>query len=308
MWGGRRLATVLNKPIGEGIDYAESWEVVDRDRDQSRVAYGPLRGVALADLVALHNAELFGRHSGLAQFPLLFKFLDARNTLSVQVHPNDQQAALLAPPDRGKTEAWVILAAEPGSLIYAGLKRECDRNAFQRELSRGNVESCLHRFAARPGDCVFLPAGTVHALGAGLLVAEIQQSSDTTYRLYDWNRLGPDGLPRALHIEQALEVTDFSRGPIDPVTPRPTERRQAVRLADCDKFVLDRYELSEPQSIGGDHRFHLIVAIAGAVDVPGDPAERPLRSGETLLLPAAAEALSLSPLAKSATLLDVYLP
>ena len=241
LWGGRRLGEVLHKPIGEGADYAESWEIVDHGADQSRVAAGPLAGTTLTELVLRHNRELFGRHVGLTQFPLLLKFLDARQALSVQVHPNDEQAARLVPPDRGKTEAWVVLATKPGSLIYAGLKRGFDRHAFERELSRGTAELCLHRFEPAPGDCVFLSSGTVHALGAGLLIAEIQQSSDTTYRLHDWNRVGPDGKPRPLHIEQALAVIDFNRGPVDPVAPQPTDRPNVERLVECDKFVLDRW-------------------------------------------------------------------
>src|SRR5690606_25050283 len=128
-------------------------------------------------------------HAPQPRFPLLFKLLDAQKTLSVQVHPDDRRAALLNPPDYGKTEAWVVLDAEPGSLIYAGLKRGFDRHALAREIARGTVELCLHRFEPQPGDCVFIPAGVVHALGTGLLIAEIQQSSDTTYRLFDWNRV-----------------------------------------------------------------------------------------------------------------------
>ncbi len=308
LWGGRQLGELLHKPIGEGDDYAESWEIVDHGADQSRVAAGPLAGTTLTELVLRHNRELFGRHVGLTQFPLLFKFLDAQQALSVQVHPNDEQAARLVPPDRGKTEAWVVLAAEPGSLIYAGLKRGFDRHAFERELSRGTAELCLHRFVPTPGDCVFLSSGTVHALGAGLLIAEIQQSSDTTYRLHDWNRLGPDGKPRPLHIEQALAVIDFNRGPVDPAAPQPTDLPNVERLTACDKFVLDRWRLAEPQMIGGDERCHILAVLNGAVTVVGDHATKPLQLGETMLLPAALGPTLLSPGNGAATLLDIYLP
>ncbi|MCA9268615.1 MAG: class I mannose-6-phosphate isomerase, partial [Planctomycetales bacterium] len=201
LWGGRRLQTVLDKPLGSGDDYAESWEIVDHGADQSVVAAGPLAGKPLADIVAQHTRELFGRHAPLAQFPLLFKLLDCNRNLSVQVHPNDQQAAALDPPDLGKTEAWVILDAAPGSVIYAGLERDCDAAALEQAISAGRVDACLGRFEPQRGDCVFIPAGTVHALGAGLLVAEIQQASDTTFRLFDWNRVGADGRPRPLHLE-----------------------------------------------------------------------------------------------------------
>ncbi|MCA9246653.1 MAG: class I mannose-6-phosphate isomerase, partial [Planctomycetales bacterium] len=221
LWGGRRLGEVLGKPIGDA-PCAESWEVVDHREDQSVVREGALAGKTLGHLVAEHNDELFGRHAPLDQFPLLFKLLDAQKTLSVQVHPDDARAARLDPPDRGKTEAWVILDAEPGSVIYAGLKRGFDHAALQREVARGTTELCLHQLEAKPGDCVFIPAGTVHALGAGLLVAEIQQSSDTTYRLYDWNRVDADGNARELHIEAGLEAIDYDLGPSRFQTPQAT--------------------------------------------------------------------------------------
>src|SRR5262249_30653555 len=140
--------------------------------------------------------------------------------LSVQVHPNDAAAATLTPPDLGKTEAWVVLDAAPGSKIYAGLKAGCDWAALSHAIHVGKAADFLHSFEPQKGDCIFIPAGTVHALGAGLLVAEIQQASDTTYRLYDWGRVGPDGKPRQLHIEQGLAATDFSVLEIAPIAPR----------------------------------------------------------------------------------------
>jgi mannose-6-phosphate isomerase len=307
LWGGRRLGRFLAKPIGEGDDYAESWEICDRSDDQSLVASGPLAGTSLGELVRERAEELLGRHAPRDRFPLLFKFLDAQRTLSVQVHPNDAQAQTLNPPDLGKTEAWVVLAAQPGSLIYAGLKRGFDRAAFQREVVRGTCELCLHRFEPRPGDCIFLPAGMVHAIGAGLLIAEIQQSSDVTYRLFDWNRIGPDGRPRPLHIEQALEVIDFSLGPGRPQTPRPTVRPHVERLVECDKFTLDRWTIASPDSIGGDERCHLLAVLDGELAITGDPDERPLLKGSTALLPASLGVTELRPQGTT-VMLDAYLP
>src|SRR5437762_3487788 len=202
LWGGRRLGTVLGKPIGEGTDYAESWDIADHEHGQSVVASGPLAGTSLKNLVATRGSELLGRHaerhggrslqgSSQPRFPLLFKFLDCQCDLSVQVHPNDAAAARLTPPDLGKTEAWVILDSQPGSRIYAGLKRGFDRASLSAAIRSARAEECLHSFEPQPGQCLFIPAGAVHALGAGLLVAEIQQASDTTYRVFDWNRVGP---------------------------------------------------------------------------------------------------------------------
>src|SRR5688572_11755659 len=255
LWGGRRLGTMLGKPIGDGDDYAESWEIVDHDADQSVVAAGPLAGRTLTELMRHHREELLGRHAAHEHFPLLLKYLDCQRTLSVQVHPNDEQAAKLDPPDLGKTEAWVVLAAEPGSRIYAGLKPGVDRMTLERELARGNCEACLHEFEPRVGDCLLIEAGTVHALGAGLLVAEIQQASNTTFRLFDWNRLDADGKPRALHVEQSLDTIDYNRGPVNPLLPQPTQNPNVERLVACDKFVLDRWHFDTPQTIENDDRF-----------------------------------------------------
>ncbi|MEX0713023.1 MAG: type I phosphomannose isomerase catalytic subunit [Pirellulales bacterium] len=307
LWGGRRLGSMLGKPLGPQDDYAESWEVCDHRADQSLVTAGALQGAALCELVQGRPVELLGRHAPQPRFPLLFKFLDAEQTLSVQVHPDDELAAREQPPDLGKTEAWVVLAARPGSLIYAGLKRGFDRRALERELARGTCELCLHRFEARPGDCVFLPAGLVHAIGAGLVIAEIQQASDTTYRLFDWNRVGADGRPRPLHVEKALEAIDFEHGPAVPRQPQPTERAHAERLAECDKFVLDRWSFHTPQSAGGDDRCHIIAVLSGRIRIEGDPHVEPLPAGGTCLLPAALGAVPIVPL-EPTLLLDMYLP
>ncbi len=307
IWGGRRLESILGKQLGTGDDYAESWEICDRGPDQSVVGWGPLAETTLHDLLVHRGAEILGRHHPRDRFPLLMKFLDATRTLSVQVHPNDAQAALLDPPDLGKSEAWVVLAAEPGSLIYAGLKPGVDRADLADAIRQGTCQDCLHRFEPAVGDCVFLPAGTVHALGEGLLVAEIQQSSDTTYRLFDWNRLGTDAEPRALHVAAAMEVIDFDRPPVEPQEVRSTDRPGVGRLVQCDKFVLDRWQFDSPQAVGGDGRCHVLTVIEGAVTVAADQCPEVLASGSTVFLPAAIGETLLTPQG-SAVLLDAYLP
>jgi mannose-6-phosphate isomerase len=307
LWGGRRLGTDLGKPIGDGQHYAESWEVVDHGADQSTVADGPLAGKTLHQLVTQEGRAIFGRHYPREQFPLLLKFLDCHQTLSVQVHPNDEQAAKLNPPDLGKTEAWVVLAADPGSKIYAGLKPGVDRQTLERELKRGYCEACLHQFEPRVGDCVLIEAGTVHALGAGLLVAEIQQASDTTYRLFDWNRVDRDGKPRQLHIQQALDVIDYARGPVDPVTPRPTSDPEIERLVQCDKFVLDRWRFPKLYMLPDDSQFHIFAVVEGGVSIDANSQNCNLRRGGTLLVPATTRGVRISP-QDQAVLLDMYLP
>lgn len=306
LWGGRRLGELLNKPIADEGIFAESWEIVDHGDDQSMVAFGPQKGKTLGELVRESGEELLGRHYPADRFPLLFKFLDAHRVLSVQVHPNDEQGAQLDPPDLGKTEAWIVLHAEPGAKIYSGLKRGFDRHAFEREIQRGTTELCLHSFEPKVGDCVFIPAGTVHALGAGLVIAEIQQASDTTFRIFDWNRVDADGQPRPLHIEQSLAVTDYERGPVSPQQPQPiADQPGSELLVSCDKFVLQRHRVESAKTLGGDNRFHIVAVLDGEVTAANDPANRSLQKGESMLLPAAADPLELT---GNATLLDAFLP
>lgn len=307
LWGGRRLGSALGKPIGEGNDYAESWEVVDHGADQSIVTAGPFAGQTLHQLIAEHGRELLGESaSTYGSFPLLMKLLDCNRTLSVQVHPNDAQGAKLTPPDLGKTEAWVVLATKRGSKIYAGLREGVTRDGLAAAAAAGNVEELLHWFAPRVGDCVFIPAGVVHALGAGLLIAEIQQASDTTFRLFDWNRVDAGGQPRQLHIKESLETIDFSRGPISPQEPQPVSPGRD-RLVECDKFVLDRCSGSQPFCVGGDDRFHLLAVIRGTAALDRDPVQAPLATGHTALLPAAAGKVEVRPQG-AASVLDIYLP
>ncbi len=289
VWGGRRLETVLGKPLGEGDNYAESWEIVDHGDDQSIVADGPFAQWSLGKLCQEFPQEMLGRDTP-TPFPLLFKYLDAHQNLSVQVHPNDAAAAKLDPPDRGKTEAWVIVHADPEAKVYAGLKAGVDREAFARELERNNAVACLHAFTPRVGDCIFVPAGVVHALGAGLVVAEIQQASDTTFRLYDWDRVDKDGKPRPLHIEQGLAVLDDRAGPIHPVVPQQGSEPYIERLVACDYFVLERWTLDKPVPLDKGGRVLIVSVLEGSVDLTEQHSNATLKLGETALVPACVSA------------------
>lgn len=307
LWGGRRLGTDLGKPIGDGPHYAESWEIVDHRADQSIVAAGPLAGKTLHELIAEQGVVILGRHHPRTQFPLLLKFLDCQQVLSVQVHPNDAQAAKLDPPDLGKTEAWVVLAADAGSKIYAGLKSGVDRQILERALANGTCDECLHVFEPKVGDCVLIEAGTVHALGAGLLIAEIQQASDTTYRLFDWNRVDRDGKPRTLHIQQALDTIDFGRGPVNPTVSQVAEKPFVERLVTCDKFVMDRWTFDLSQKLPQDDRFHILAVVDGCISVNSERADGELRRGNTTLIPASTRDAPIEPKGR-AVILDMYLP
>jgi len=304
IWGGRRLESVLNKPLGAGSHYAESWEIADHRDDVSRVDEGPLRGASLRDLVRLRGEELLGRHLGpRTQFPLLVKYLDANQNLSVQVHPDDEKGRRLA-NDNGKTETWVIVHAEPGSLIYAGLRAGVTQEAFAEALRTDAVEPLLHRFEARAGDCILIPAGTVHAIGAGVVLAEIQQMSDATFRVYDWGRVGPDGKPRPLHIEEALESTDFARGPVDPLRPARESIAGGTResLAQSPYFALERLRLNGPTKVGQDDRFTILLALEGESEIRHGGTVSQLGFGRTRLLPACLGPVEIAPHGESVVL------
>jgi mannose-6-phosphate isomerase len=285
------LGELLGKAIGPEPDYAESWEVVDHGVDQSVVDDGPLRGRTLAELMVEYPSWIRSDGQPPAQFPLLLKYLDCNRVLSVQVHPNDQYAASLPRPDLGKTEAWYIVASTPESLVYAGLKPGVDQATLGEAIEAGETDQVLHSFHPEPGDCLFIPAGTVHALGAGLLVAEIQQSSDTTFRLFDWNRVGDDGNPRPLHIEQALEVTDYALGPVRPRKSDPS-RSGWQSLVECDKFALRSLESGEATLAEGPG-FQIVTVPRGRLTLHLGEDAWTLSAGDTLFLPAGLEPVTL---------------
>jgi mannose-6-phosphate isomerase len=309
IWGGRRLATVLGKRLGPGSRYGESWELSDHRDDVSRVAEGPLAGASLRELVQCRGDELLGTAiERRDQFPLLVKFIDAHLDLSVQVHPDDERGRRLA-DDNGKTEAWVVMHAEPGSQIYAGLRPGVTRGDFARALESGEIEPLLHHFDARPGDCILIPAGTVHAIGAGVVLAEIQQMSDATFRVHDWGRVGADGKPRTLHLAEALESTDFEAGPVRPMTtrPEPIGGGTRERLAHSPFFALERLRLRGPARVGRDDRFTIVLGLAGSAEVDHAGSSTTLGYGQTLLLPAAIGECDISPRGE-ATILTCVVP
>ena len=248
LWGGRRLEELFGRRLPEGVT-AESWEVSGHPDEPSEVVAGPLAGRKLPDLVTEYGVELLGRRgaraAGRGHFPLLVKLLDASHALSVQVHPDDAWAAKHRTGESGKDEMWHVLHAEPGAQIICGTSGGGDRAAFRRAVTEGRVQDVLNRVSVRRGDSVMVPAGTVHGILSGVVLLEVQQTSDTTYRIYDWDRLGPDGWPRELHLDKALEVIDFERRGPARVVPRPVTVSGGIRrevIAECRHFVVERIQ------------------------------------------------------------------
>jgi mannose-6-phosphate isomerase len=284
IWGGRRLGELLSKPLPAEGRWGEAWEMSAHPGHVSVVAEGPLRGLSLSALARSCSAELFGGRLW-GGFPLLLKFLDARDWLSLQVHPDDRRAPCLAGEPLGKTEAWVVIEAAPGALVYAGLRPGVARRDLEQAVRAGDPRECLHGFEPRPGDCLFLPAGTVHA-AAGVVLAEVQQASDATLRLFDWGRVGADGRPRALHLEQALEAIDWRAG---PVTPIRTQARNE-RLVRCGYFGLDRFRTVDALCSPYRGRAAAWMVLCGRAELRSGRSYRRLcRAGDTLLVPAAAD-------------------
>ncbi len=308
-WGGRRLATDLKKELGSEIDYAESWEISDHGDDQSVVLEGDYSGWTLQRLVAEKNSELFGQQTAHEQFPLLIKYLDAQDRLSLQVHPNDQQVKKFDVTENGKTEAWIILDALPNSLLYTGLKDNVSHTILNDALAAGMVEDCLHSYAVHAGDVIFVPAGTVHAIDEGVLLAEIQQSSDITFRLHDWGRLNANGNPRELHIENGLACINFEQGPVHPVQPIILKEgsHQLEELIRCEQFVIQRHQTTIPFTISTENRFRILMTLSGTATLQVDDENSLLTTGKTILIPASCADVTITPQSE-VLLIETFLP
>jgi mannose-6-phosphate isomerase len=284
IWGGWRLPELLRRPMPVPVPVGEAWVLSDVDGNLSTVKYGPLKGHTLREVIAADPAGVFGSHVPAdGRFPLLLKFIDAERELSVQVHPNDEQAGRLKGPGcRGKTEAWVILEANPAtSRIYAGFNPGTTADSFRAAMADKQVPGTLHTFTPKAGDCVFLEAGTVHAIGAGILLFEVQQTSDITYRLYDWDRVDANGKPRQLHIDDGLACADFARGPVNPVTSERDGDRD--RLVRCRYFSLHHRNADGPTTVGAAGECRAVVCVQGTGTIAGQP----VAFGDVVLLPAA---------------------
>lgn len=295
-WGGTRLGSLLGKPLGALTDVAESWEVADQPDARSKIISGEHAGQTLHDLIDTHPRELFGAQGPWQQFPLLIKFLDANDRLSVQVHPDDHMAVQQQAGTNGKTEAWFILHAEPGSQVFVGLKSGVTRSELEAAIEGDRVADLLHSIEVQAGDTIFVPAGTVHAIGEGIVLAEVQQQSNVTYRIHDWGRLGSDGSPRELHVAAALECIDFERGPgaiQEPVEMSPDDSQ--FELVRCDYFAMDRLVLRNPTVLFPAEAFRVLMVTGGSGKLACQDREFDLTLGKTLMLPASCPEAVIAP-------------
>jgi mannose-6-phosphate isomerase len=311
VWGGRELAR-LGKRLPEGEPIGESWEVADLPADiedgRSVIANGPLAGKTFRQAIADHRPAIMGT-AGLTEeggFPLLVKYLDARRNLSVQVHPTEEYVRT-HPEAHLKSEAWVIIEADPGAVIYKGVRPELTAEQFAEHIRRNEVADDLVAVPVKAGDCHYLPSGTCHALGAGIIVAEIQTPSDTTFRVYDWGRTG-----RELHVEQALECIDFGRGPVGAsVTSEPIEvdGLRTSLLVETEYFTVERVEALRRVTwpVVTDDMPVIWMVIAGEGRLTGGGIEVRLAAGTTVVLPAALED-GRGQLGPECTMLRVTLP
>ena len=297
VWGGRELERVYGRDLPDPQQpFGESWEIVDREKEQSVVDHGPLAGSTLHDLWTTRREELFGAgYEGHERFPILIKVLDARDDLSIQVHPPVHLAAQLG--GEPKTEMWFIADCDAGAKLYVGLKHGVGRADFEKAIEDGTVEQCVHAVSPKAGDSIFIASGRLHAIGAGFLIHEIQQNSDTTYRVFDWNRMGLDGKPRELHVAESMASIDFND--FEPGMDTP----DGENLATCAYFKTDKKSLKAGETLAnpGD-AFSIVSVVEGALR---SAEGRSFGKGQFLLLPKGASPVTA---AEDSVVLQVTLP
>lgn len=284
IWGGRTLQEVFSKDLPPGEKIGESWEIADLPEGKSTIGNGWLQGQTLGSVVRQHAETIVGLRDFPESFPLLIKFLDAQQVLSVQVHPDAETCRRMGRGDM-KTECWYVIQARPGAVIYKGFKKPITRDQFAAAIRDGTAANLLAEVPVSAGECHFIPAGTAHAIGAGLLIAEIQTPSDTTYRAFDWNRVDDSGRPRQLHIEEALESIHFD------ITPDKLPVTKVDRLVDCEYFKVDKGHRAE----GGEVFFsrgvmRVVIVLSGNGTILSRQAEPvDFSAGDSLIIPAAFE-------------------
>lgn len=311
IWGGDKIRTVLGKDFGSASNCGESWEISGVKGDFTRVNAGPLAGKSLHELFEQYGSSLVGNRvfrDSPHEFPLLIKFLDAREDLSIQVHPNDEQAMRMH-GCKGKTEMWYVLDADEGATLISGFNRDTTREAYLKALADGELMSLLNREQVEAGDVFFLPSGRIHTIGAGLLIAEIQQTSDITYRIYDFDRTDDQGNKRELHNDKAVEVLDFiNRAPYK--TAYTDDVNKVVQLVKAQYFETNKitFDMKVTRNFKDLDSFVIYICTGGACTLEAAGNEVFLALGDTVLVPAEAVAtIQLSP-EPACQLLETYVP
>jgi mannose-6-phosphate isomerase len=296
VWGGRRLESDFGKKLPPQRPIGESWEIVDRSEAQSIVRNGPLSGKTLHELWTQYRHEIFGDVPDGPRFPLVLKLLDAHDKLSLQVHPPEKLADRFG--GEPKTEFWYVAAVDPGAEVYLGFRESITRDQFEKALRDGTAADHVHKIGVKSGDAAFLPAGRFHALGAGTLLIEVQQNSDTTYRVFDWNRVDDTGRQRQLHIDQALQCIDF-----DDVQPKLLQPKGESLLKD-KLFEIQKWDLASSREIAPRGQFAITCCLTGSVRCT----DVHLAAGEFFLIPAQLQDRKLHPRTAGTSLLRVTIP
>ena len=288
LWGGTKLKTIFNKPIETDIT-GESWEISAVKGDVSVVANGDFAGRTLQDLIDSYPEELLGKHVHEkfgTEFPILIKFIDAREDLSIQVHPNDELAKIRH-NSFGKTEMWYVMQADKGAELIVGFNKDVTKEEYQKHLDNGTLTDIMNYEKVAEGDTFFINTGKVHAIGGGIIIAEIQQTSDITYRVYDFNRKDKNGNLRELHTEQALEAIDYQKKDDFKVSYSKSENKNN-EMVNCPYFITNYLNLSSDfeKQIGEEDSFHIYMCVKGSGTISDGEVELPICQGETVLFPA----------------------
>jgi len=289
LWGGSRIPIVFNRNLPDGI-YAESWEVSDRSEGESVITNGSLAGKGLGKAIAEFGRDVTGKRAPQeSSMPLLIKLIDAAQNLSVQVHPNDSNARLTG--GEPKTEMWYVLEATEDARIYAGLKKGTTPAALRKAIDDKSLEKVLNQFTPKKGDVFFIPGGCVHAIGAGCLLLEVQQNSNTTYRVYDWGRVDNEGKSRQLHLEQAMKVINWDASDTPARKPAGKVRSEAAvvdSLLDTEWFLLERADLNTQLDVKGDgSSFRALFIESGSAVIRTADGDTVCGTGQSCLVPAA---------------------
>ena len=311
VWGGNKFKDILNRKPDNAGNLGESWEVCDHKRGISIVTNGIDAGMNIRDIIARDGENFLGKLPVPApgnRFPLMVKYIDAGDSLSVHVHPDDEYG-MVYNGEPGKTEMWYIMQADENSEIIAGLTQNTTIEDFEYELNNGDPGKLLHRIKVVAGDSIFIPAGRIHAITKGVFILEIQQNSDSTFRFYDWGRVGLDGKPRELHLKEAFEVSDWHD--YEPTMDKPKSSMingtSSENLAHCQYFTVDKYNLLTSIDITpGGKSFHIINCVSGKAKILWNDGEETVNYGDTVLIPASMEKITLIPDDNHCVIIDSY--